>query len=89
MCWCVAGQCGALWSADGRCPGLWPGPAGLLPGLWLRLQSGRAQPSHSGIVFFFFFFFLNQTLLTPAIFHFDLNHSVHLCHLVVEQTNKI
>lgn len=48
MCECVAGQCGALWPADGGRTSLWPGPAGLLPGLWVRLQPGSAQPAHTG-----------------------------------------
>lgn len=74
MCGCVAGQCGTLWSTNGDCPSLWPGPAGLLPGLWLGLQSGSAQPSHSGAVFF-----LSHDDDTQ--FHFDLNHSIHLVSL--------
>lgn len=58
VCGCVAGQCGALWSADGGYPSLWPGPTWLLPDLWLRLQSWSAQPSHFGTVF-------SQTLIAP------------------------
>lgn len=50
-CGCVAGQCGALWSADGGCSSLWPGPAGVLSGLWHRLQSGCAESPHPGTSF--------------------------------------
>lgn len=71
MCGCFAGQYGALWSADGGCPSLRPGPAGLLPGLWLRLQPGSARPCHSGTVTF--------DHICSGLYLSGQDHSAYLC----------
>lgn len=76
VCGCVAGQRGALWSADGDYPSLWPGPTWLLSDLWLRLQSWSAQPSHFGTVF-------SQTLIAPEVRLWPKKQCCFLCKAVM------